>query len=78
MLTVTAFCQQREINLATFYYWARKLRQPSERQRLHPVVLDDLHHTGSVVALCLPNWIRAELPTGLSAAQIRHWLEALQ
>ncbi|WP_235592650.1 IS66 family insertion sequence element accessory protein TnpA [Photorhabdus laumondii] len=40
-LMVTAFCQHREINLATFYYWAKKLRQQREPQRLHPVVPPD-------------------------------------
>ncbi|WP_422398982.1 IS66 family insertion sequence element accessory protein TnpA [Xenorhabdus griffiniae] len=25
-LTVTAFCRHQEINLATFYYWIKQLR----------------------------------------------------
>ncbi|MEQ1964883.1 helix-turn-helix domain-containing protein [Xenorhabdus khoisanae] len=77
-LTVTAFCQHHTINLATFYYWAKKLRQQHEPQRLHPVVIEEQVNTGQTVILCLPNGLRAELPAGLSLVQIRHWIEALQ
>ncbi|MDC9616367.1 helix-turn-helix domain-containing protein [Xenorhabdus khoisanae] len=77
-LTVTAFCQHHEINLATFYYWSKKCRQQTEPQHLHPVVLDEALNAGHIVTLCLPNGIRAELPAGLSTTQIRHWIEALR
>ncbi|WP_262946559.1 IS66 family insertion sequence element accessory protein TnpA [Xenorhabdus indica] len=77
-LTVTAFCQHHEINLATFYYWAKKRRQQHAPQRLHPIVLDEHSDAGHTVTLCLPNGLQAELPAGLSSEQIRHWVEALQ
>ncbi|WP_340614628.1 IS66 family insertion sequence element accessory protein TnpA [Xenorhabdus thailandensis] len=65
-------------NLATFYYWVKKLRQQRAPQRLHPVVVEEHANAGHTVILCLPNGLRAELPAGLSSAQIRHWIEALQ
>ncbi|WP_262946659.1 IS66 family insertion sequence element accessory protein TnpA [Xenorhabdus indica] len=77
-LTVTAFCQHHEIKLATFYYWTKKRRQQREPQCLHPVVVEEHANAGQTIILCLPNGLRAELPAGLSPAQIRHWVEALR
>ncbi|MBD1229687.1 IS66 family insertion sequence element accessory protein TnpA [Xenorhabdus griffiniae] len=77
-MTVTAYCQHHEINLATFYYWAKKLRQQQAPQRLHPVVVDEHAEAEQTVTLFLPGGLRAELPVELSTAQIRHWIEALQ
>ncbi|QTL40322.1 hypothetical protein HGO23_02595 [Xenorhabdus budapestensis] len=77
-LTVTAFCQHQEINLATFYYWSKKCRQQAEPQHLHPVVFDETLNTGHIVTLCLPGGIRVELSAALSSMQIRHWIEVLQ
>ncbi|WP_415186281.1 IS66 family insertion sequence element accessory protein TnpA [Photorhabdus akhurstii] len=73
-LTVTAFCQHQEINLA----WTKELRQQHEPQRLHPVVVEEHSEAGHIVTLFLSNGLRAELPAKLSTAQIRHWIEALR
>ncbi|CAK2336086.1 transposase [Vibrio crassostreae] len=76
-LTKADFCQQRNIKLATFYYWLKKLRTNDETQCVLPVLLDEKVEA-SCIEVFLPSGLRICLPCNLSCAQIRHWLEALQ
>ena len=76
-LTKADFCQQRNIKLATFYYWLKKLRTVEVTQCVLPILLDEKVEASSIEVL-LPSGLRVYLPTNLSQGQIRHWLEALQ
>jgi hypothetical protein len=78
-LSIKQFCTDNNINYQTFYYWSKRLRAPDTRQTLHPLFFDEPSHSpSSLVAITFINGIRAELPMTLSAAQIKHWLDALQ
>lgn len=74
-LTHAKFCQQNDIKLATFYYWAKKLRTDTVQQVLPIIVNDELciQH----IVITSPTGLRIAFPADLPKAQIRHWLEAL-
>ena len=78
-LTIKQFCLDNDISYQTFHYWFKKLSKPEEQTPVQPIVVTESYdeHT-SLVVLTLHNGIRAELPTNLSASQIKHWIDALQ
>ncbi|MDO6579748.1 helix-turn-helix domain-containing protein [Photobacterium sp. 2_MG-2023] len=79
MLSPWQFCADNGISYQTFLYWSKRLRSPDVTQTLQPIVFDEHNHSQSEsVIIVFANGIRAELPTILSAAQIKHWVGALQ
>ncbi|WP_156684051.1 IS66 family insertion sequence element accessory protein TnpA [Vibrio sp. UCD-FRSSP16_30] len=78
--TIKQFCLDNGINYQTFHYWFKKLNKLEEQIQVQPIVVteNNVGYTASVVVLTLHNGIRAELPTNLSASQIKHWIDALQ
>ena len=78
-LSIKQFCADCGISDKTFYYWSKRLRSPDVTQTLQPIIFnDDEKAKAESVILTFANGICAELPTTLSAAQIKHWVDALQ
>lgn len=78
-LSIKQFCEDKGISYQTFFYWSKRLSSPDAVQTLQPVVFDESHHAlHESVVLFFANGIRAELPAAFSAAQIKHWVDALQ
>lgn len=78
-VSIKQFCQDNAIPYQTFYYWSKRLREHQQAQTVQPVVVDTSSHLpGASVVLVFANGIRAELPATLNAAQIKHWVDALQ
>lgn len=78
-LSIKQFCEDNNISYQTFYYWSKRLRSPDATQTIQPIIFNEHEETkADSVIVTFANGIRAELPTTLSAAQIKHWLDALQ
>lgn len=75
-LSNAEFCQQQDIKLATFYYWAKKLRINTVQQHVLPIIVDD-EFVPQQVVITSASGLQIALPANLPKAQIRHWLEAL-
>ena len=75
-LTNAEFCLQNHIKIATFYYWAKKLRSETALQRVLPIIVDDEFITQQVVVTS-PSGLCIAFPADFPKAQIRNWLEAL-
>lgn len=78
-LSIKQFCADSGISYQTFYYWSKRLRSPDATQTLQPIIFNEYEETkAESVIITFANGIRAELPTKLSTAQIKHWVDALQ
>jgi NRPS condensation-like uncharacterized protein len=74
--SIKQFCTEQSISYQTFHYWSKKLSATDEKPIVQPLVFDDA--ISDMVVLSFANGTRAELPTSMNAAQIKHWVEALQ
>jgi hypothetical protein len=73
--TRVAFCRSQRLNLSTFDYWRRMLRDALPSTALVPVVVSA--STVSSIEIVLPNGIRLQV-AGADAAQVRALVLALQ
>ncbi|MGL4938787.1 IS66 family insertion sequence element accessory protein TnpA [Shewanella sp.] len=78
-LSIKQFCRANGIPYQTFCYWSKRLHSTDTKQTLQPIVFNEQPHSSAeAVVLFFANGIRAELPVALNAAQIKHWVDALQ
>ncbi|WP_062715454.1 IS66 family insertion sequence element accessory protein TnpA, partial [Grimontia marina] len=67
------------LSYQTFHYWSKRLSSPDSTQTLQPIIFNEHEQTkAESVIITFANGICAELPTTLSATQIKHWVDALQ
>ena len=83
-LSKSAFCQQQAINLATFYYWAKRLSEPADGapQQALPLLLNDMPESGTAATqhslmLTLPNGHQLTFPATLAPEQLQQFLRVL-
>ena len=76
--TRAAFCRSRGLNLHTFDYWRRALREASTA--LVPVVVETQQSAApsTVIEVLLPDGVRVRVPSGCEAAQVASLVSALR
>lgn len=75
-LTVSAFCKQRDLQQANFYYWQRKLGFTASKDTSAPPAFVPLTVTSEPMVEITLGPLTLKLPLAASAEQIGRWLVA--
>ena len=70
-LTQAAYCRQHSLSIPSLRYWRRTLetRSATTSSALLPIVIGEVSGDGDSIEVCLPNGLRARVPTGMAPSR---------
>ena len=79
-LTQAAYCRQHGLSIPSFGYWRRTLEKGSvtTSAAVLPIVIGEASGEDDSIDVCLPNGLRAQVPTSMAPSRWVPLLRALR